>query len=134
MFPTHTNNIQNPFHVDTHIIKHVVTSSTDAELTALYDNTKTLQQIEPYVQQLQNKVTTPHIATDNNPDHGLLHGKLTPKKTKCMNMRFHCLKDNIKTQNYQLQWEPGPTNLVDYFTKIHPPGHHKQKLPQYLLI
>ena len=27
-------------------------------------------------------------------------------------------------QQFKIQWEPGSTNLADYFTKHHPTWHH----------
>ena len=46
----------------------------------------------------------------------------------------HAKKDDwtIKQKQFQLLWRKGATNMADYFTKHHPPWHHKQKRYKYL--
>ena len=39
-----------------------------------------------------------------------------------MDMQFKWLLDREQQGQY---WRPGKTNLADYFTKHHPPAHHR---------
>jgi hypothetical protein len=49
-----------------------------------------------------------------------------------MDMQYHWLQD-CKTQGqFKIYWQPGKTNLVDYFTKHHPPAHHVNVRAEFL--
>ena len=54
------------------------------------------------------------------------------KKSKAFEMRYHWLKDRISQKQFNLYWAPGKTNTADYFSKHHPPAHHKLMRSQYL--
>jgi hypothetical protein len=54
------------------------------------------------------------------------------KKSKAFDMRYHWLKDRIAQKQFNLYWSPGQTNSADYFSKHHPPAHHKLMRYQYL--
>ncbi len=47
-------------------------------------------------------------------------------------MQYHWLEDRIKNKEIQVLWKPGKTNKGDYFTKHHPPSHHRKMCPYYL--
>jgi hypothetical protein len=42
------------------------------------------------------------------------------------------MKDRIHQQQFHLYWEKGALNMADYFTKHHPPRHHKLMRHKYL--
>jgi hypothetical protein len=42
-----------------------------------------------------------------------------------MDMRFEWLMDREQQGQLKIYWRPGKTNLADYFTKHHPPAHHR---------
>ncbi len=41
-----------------------------------------------------------------------------------MDMCFHWLRDQEAQGQFKIYWQPGQTNLAEYFTKHHPPAHH----------
>ena len=47
-------------------------------------------------------------------------------------MKFYWLKDRSAQGEFRIYWEPGAENLGDYYTKVHPPSHHKKVNPIYL--
>ena len=49
-----------------------------------------------------------------------------------MHVRNWWLKDQIELKNFNLKWESGKINKADYYTKTHPPPHHKRLRPIYL--
>jgi hypothetical protein len=49
-----------------------------------------------------------------------------------MDMRFYWVKDRIELKHLQVYWKPGKENLGDYFTKHHPPSHHKNMRSVFL--
>jgi hypothetical protein len=64
-----------------HIIKHVMTSATEAELAALYI----------ILEELGHKQPATPLQTDNSMADGVVNGKIQPKWTKAMDMRFYWL-------------------------------------------
>ena len=49
-------------------------------------------------------------------------------------MRFYWLKDRAQHGQLNIYWDSGKHNLGDYYTKHHPPTHHKQVRPIYTFI
>jgi hypothetical protein len=54
----------------------------------------------------------------------VINGKVQPKRTKAMDIRFHWLGDRECQQQFRFYWRPGKTNYADYWTKHHLPSHH----------
>ncbi len=42
-----------------------------------------------------------------------------------MDMHFEWLLDREQQGQFKIYWRPGKTNSADYFTKHHPPSHHR---------
>ncbi len=49
-----------------------------------------------------------------------------------MDMQFHWLRDRESQDQFKIYWQPGKTNLADYFTKLHPPNHHTNVRSEFL--
>ena len=65
------------------------------------------------------------IKTDNTTSLGVITNTIKRKRTKAIDMRFIEWEiEWIKTQ-LRIYWTPGKENLGDYYTKHHPPSHHK---------
>jgi hypothetical protein len=132
-----TNNDEHPPNNDAiltvaTIIKAVMSSLAEAELGALYLNAKEavyIQQILTKMGHLQPK--TP-IQTNNSTAEGMINNKIQPKQTKAMDMQYHWLRDRKAQGQFRFYWRLGKTNLVDYFTKHHPPAHHVNVRSEFL--
>ena len=72
------------------------------------------------------------IYNDNATATGILNSAMRKKLSKAFDMRFYWVKDRIKQKQFQLLWRKGTTNMADYFTKHHPPWHHKLMRYKYL--
>jgi hypothetical protein len=70
--------------------------------------------------------------TDNNTAQGILNSKMRQKLSKSFGMRYWWMNDRINQGQFNLTWAPGKFNLADYFTKHHPPWHHRQMRYKYL--
>ena len=46
-----------------------------------------------------------------------------------MDMRFHWVRDRVRQNQFIVHWKEGKSNVADYFTKIHPPAHHRMMRP-----
>eukprot|EP00956_Cyclotella_meneghiniana_P012673 scaffold18023_cov48-Cyclotella_meneghiniana.AAC.2 len=115
-----------------HIIKHVMSSATEAELAALYIMAREAVYIRIILQEMGHKQPPTPIQTDNAMAEGVINSKITPKRTKAMDMRFHWLRDRECQEQFRFYWRPGKTNYADYWTKHHLPSHHVNMRKEFL--
>jgi hypothetical protein len=132
-FPSNTTRLQSPFHVTSTIINHIVASATEAELAALFINTQQILILRNILAKLQHTQPPTPIITDNKVSHGLLRNTMKPRKSKSMDMRYFWIRDHINREIVNLIWLPGNINKADYVTKHHPPSHHRNIRPTYLI-
>ena len=73
------------------IIKHVMKSATEAELAALYIMAREAVYIRIILEKMGHKQPPTPLQTDNSMADAVCNGKIQPKRTKAMDMRFHWL-------------------------------------------
>jgi hypothetical protein len=117
-----------------HIIKHVRASATEAELAALYINVREEVYIRIIVKELGHKQPATPIQTDNSMAEAVCNGKIQPKRTKAMDMRFHWLRNRECQNQFGIYWRPGKLNYADYWTKHHPAKHHQNVRRDFLTL
>jgi hypothetical protein len=109
-----------------------MSSAAETKLGALYLNVKEAV----YLQQILSKMGHPQpkmpIQMDNMTVEGLINNKIPPKRTKAMDMQFHWLHNQEAQGQFKIYWQPGGTNLADYFTKHHLPAHHVNVRAEFL--
>jgi hypothetical protein len=115
-----------------HVIKHVMTSATEAELAALYINAREAVYIRIILEEMGHKQPPTPMQTDNAMAEAVINGKIAPKRTKAMDMRFHWLRDRECQQHFKFYWRPGKQNHADYWTKHHTAAHHVNIRPEFL--
>jgi hypothetical protein len=97
-----------------HIIKHVMTSATEAELAALYIMAREAVYIRIILEEMGHKQPPTPLQTDNSMAEAVINGKIQPKQTKAMDMRFHWLRDRECQEQFCIYWRPGKLNYADY--------------------
>jgi hypothetical protein len=107
------------------IIDAVMSSAAEAELGALFINAKEAVHMRRILQEMGHPQPPTPIQTDNSTAEGVINSRVRPKRTKSMDMRFEWLLDREQQGQFKIYWRPGKTNLADYFTKHHPPAHHR---------
>ena len=75
------------------IIKHVMSSATEAELPALYIMAREAVYIRIILEEMGYKQPPTPFQTDNSMADTVCNGKIQPKRTKAMDMWFHWLRD-----------------------------------------
>ena len=70
---------------------------------------------------------------DNSTANEIMNGTIKQQRSKAIDMRYYWLKDRVEQGQFKIFWEPGDANWADYFTKHHPPTHHKKIRPACLL-
>lgn len=121
-------------HVLCKTLRGVKTSAAEAETAGLFLNAQEAVPIITALEEMGHKqpTTGTPLETDNSAAHGILHAKVRLKRSKAFDMRYYWLKDRIEQKQFNLYWAPGKLNSADYFTKHHPPSHHK--LMRYLYL
>ncbi len=107
------------------IIKSVVTSAMEAEYAALYLNGKALENTRNTLSFLGYQQAATPMVSDNLNAVGVANRTVKQRHSKAMDMRFHWIRDRADQGHFLITWEPGSTNLADYFTKVHPVKHYK---------
>ncbi len=77
-----------------HIIKNVMSSATKAELAGLYIMACKAVYIRIILEELGHKQPPMPLQIDNAMADAVINGKIQPKQTKAMDMRFHWLQDS----------------------------------------
>jgi len=120
-------------HVESRILRNVMSSATEAETAALFHNGQEGVWIRTILEELGHPQPGPTpIQTDNQVASGIANDTVKTKRTKSMDMRFYWIKDRVKQGQFRIHWKPGEENHADYFTKHHPPSHHQAMRPTYL--
>ena len=76
------------------------------------------------------------LVCDNSCAVGIANNSLKVKRLKAINMRYHWIKDRIKSKDLQVTWLQGIDNFADFFTKALPVHDHqriKSRYVQFLL-
>jgi hypothetical protein len=115
-----------------HVIKNVMASATEAELAALFINAREAVYIRIILEELGHKQPPTPLQTDNAMADAVCNGKIQPKRTKAMDMRFHWLRDRECQQQFKIYWRPGKLNYADYWTKHHAAAHHQNMRKEFL--
>ena len=70
-----------------------MTSATESEIAALYIMAREVVYIRIILEELGHKQPPTSLQTDNSMADAVCNGKVQPKRTKAMDMRFHWLRD-----------------------------------------
>eukprot|EP00804_Cyclotella_cryptica_P011209 CCRYP_007737-RB/>CCRYP_007737-RB protein AED:0.21 eAED:0.17 QI:0/-1/0/1/-1/1/1/0/1078 len=115
------------------IIKAVMSSAAESELGALFINAKKAVVERTILEEMGHRQPPTPIQTDNSTAEAIINARVQPKRTKAMDMRFHWLRDRSVCQDqFRFYWRPGTLNFADYWTKHHPPAHHKNMRSEFL--
>jgi hypothetical protein len=114
------------------IIDAVMSSAAEAELGALFINAREAVHMRRVLTEMGHPQPPTPIQTDNSTAEGVINSRVRPKRTKAMDMRFEWLLDREQKKQFKIYWKPGKTNLADYFTKHHPPSHHRNVRGDFL--
>ena len=85
-----------------HIIKHVMTSATEAELAALYIMAREAVYTRIILDEMGQPQPPTPLQMDNSMANGVVNGKITPKRTKAIDMRFHWLRDRECQEQFRM--------------------------------
>jgi hypothetical protein len=83
------------------VLKHVMSSTAEAEIGAVFINAKEGAVLRTTVEELRHKQPPIPMETDNTTATGYINGKIKQKRTKAMDMRFYWIKDRVKQGQFK---------------------------------
>ena len=104
-------------------------SVSEAEIASLFINTKLTLPIRHTLLELGHPQPPTPIQTDNSTAAAFVNETIKQKYSKTIDMRFYWLQDKTQQHKIHVFWRPKILNIGDYFTKHHPPHHHKYMRP-----
>ena len=126
--------VNGAIHVECKTLKHVVSSAAEAETGGIFVNSQLTIPIRHSLQALGHIQPPTPIKTDNSTAYKFVHNDMKQKMSKSWDMRYNWLRDRDTIQKMlRIYWEKGSKNWGDYFTKHHPPSHHKIMRPNYII-
>jgi hypothetical protein len=95
--PKTTKNSQTEqFLIVSKVLKHVMSSTAEAEIGAVFINAKEGAVLRTTLEELGHKQPPTPMETDNTTATGYINGTIKQKRTKAMDMRFYWIKDRVK--------------------------------------
>ena len=125
--------INTPVHVEYQILKHVVTSASEAETGTVFHNCKTVIGIKKMRHSVGQPQGTTPLKIDNSTAVSNKYATLKEKRSKTWYMRWYYLQDKVKNKEFDIFWKQGSNNKADYHTKHFPPSYHTTVQPTYIL-
>jgi hypothetical protein len=125
--------LNGPVHVPCTILKVVVSSAAEAEFGALFYNGKEATWLRTTLADMGHPQPPTPIHTDNSCAAGIANNTVKQRRSKAIDMRFYWIKDRVAQNMFIVHWRQGSDNLADYFTKHHPPAHHRLMRSRYLI-
>ena len=95
-----------------YIIKHVMASTTEAELAAFYIVAHEAVYIRIILEEISHTQQATPLQTENSMAVAVINMKVQPKRTKAMDMRFHWLHDRECQEQFHIYWHPGKLNYA----------------------
>jgi hypothetical protein len=106
------------------IIKHVMSSASEAKTAALFYNCKAVAPLRVTLLEMGHPQDRTMVTTDNSAAVGLIKKSMIPKAAKSYDMRFNYLKCRQAQKQFDIVWRSGKTNRADYHSKRHPIRHY----------
>ena len=114
-------------------IKHVMSSSSEAETSAIFYNCKSALPLRFSLEEMGNERTKTPVTTDNTTACVLIKKTMIPKRSKSYDTRFNFLKCRETQNQFDLIWRKGILKRVDYHRKRHPTHHYIRKRGEYVV-
>lgn len=111
------------------VLRGVMSSAAEAEIGALFLNTKEGTVIRQTLQEMGHPQPATPVETDNTTACGIMNRTVKQVRSKAIDMRFYWVRDRVDQGQFRIYWAPGSQNIADYFTKHHSPAHHRYMRP-----
>ena len=114
-------------------LRGVMRSAAEAECAGVFHNSQDAVILRTILEALGHPQPPTRIKTDNSTAIGFVKANIRQRRSKTWDMRWNWLRDDITKEQIAVFWDKGDNNDADYFTKHHPPNHHRISRPKYIL-
>lgn len=114
------------------LIDVVPASVAEAELASTFYNMKMAAETRLTLEDFGFPQPPTPVECDNQCAVGIANQSVKLKRSRAMDVRFHWVADRVKQGQFVIVWKKGSQNLADYFTKIHPPAHHRAQRSKFV--
>jgi hypothetical protein len=114
-------------------IRNVMTSAAEAETAGVFGNGQEIIACRISLHALGHPQPATPLKTDNSTSNSFVHANIKQRRSKTWDMRWNWLRDKATHDQLRIYWDKGSNNNADYFTKHHPPSHHLEQRPRYVL-
>ena len=108
-------------------------SAAEAECAGVFHNSQEAIILRTILEALGHPQSPTRIKTDNSTADSFVKANIRQRRSKTWDMRWNWLRDESTKKHVSVYWEKGINNDADYFTKHHPPNHHRISRPKYIL-
>jgi hypothetical protein len=128
----HNDTDQGAILASTSIMQAVLSSAAEAEIGALYKNTKKAAILRVTLEEMGYPQPATPVHTDNSTACGIANNNIKQQRSRTIDVRFYWVRDRVRQGKFNIYWQPGKVNLADYYTKHHSAAHHQLVRPLYL--
>jgi hypothetical protein len=114
------------------VMHKVVSTAAEAELVALFHNSKEACPLRITIEELGHAQPATPIQTDNSTPFGIANDTIKQKRSKAIDTHFYWIHDHVRQGQFVIYWKKGSLNRADYFTKHHATTHHQAICSTYL--
>jgi hypothetical protein len=86
------------------VIKNVVASAAESEVGACFQNAQSGAPLRVTLTELGHIQPATLLHTDNSTAFGILNETIKQKRSKAMDMRYHCITDRFHQKQFDVYW------------------------------
>ena len=106
------------------VIKNLVAAAAESEVGACFQKSQCGAPLRVTFMGLGHKQPATPLRTYTSTVFDILNKVIKNKRSKAMEMRYHCLTDRVRQNLYHIYSHPGIYNLVYYHSKQPSAQHH----------
>jgi hypothetical protein len=88
------------------VIKNVVASAAESEVGACFHNAQSGAPLRVTLTELGHTQPLTPLRTDKSTAYGIVNETIKQKRSKAMDMRYHCMTDRVRQRQFNVYWRP----------------------------
>jgi hypothetical protein len=88
------------------IMKAVLSSASEAEIGALFDNTKRATILRTTLEEMGHPQPATPFQTDNSTTCGIANDNIKQQRSRAIDMRFYWVRDRVNQGQFHIYWAP----------------------------
>ena len=122
-----------PIHTECKAIRTVIASSAEAKTAGVFGNSQIAIPICRVLEASNHPQPPVPIKTNNSTAYSFVNANICQKRSKTWDMWYNWLRNSSTKKELFIYCDKGANNDADYYTKHHPPAHHRTKRLKFIL-